>query len=255
MRHIRAVLRIVAVIGYTLFLTVVWAVRGLVRHRTIAGTIAWRTDITGLWARGLLRIMGGRLIIEGTPPTAPYCLVANHLGYMDILVMHASVRGRLVSRADLAHWPGIGWLARFFGTIFIDRSRIRDIPRVATEMRAVVEEGDGVVFFPEGTSSSGDTVLPFKPPLMAVPSEMGMPVHVAAIHYTLPDGDARTSIAWWGDATFNDHLYQLLTFKRFEACIRFGDSPVPSTERKQLASLAHQAVSELHVPLCDTTSE
>lgn len=254
MRHFRAVLRIVLVTVYTLILVTVWAVVGLYRNRTVAGTVSWRHAITGRWARGVLWLMGGRLQVHGTAPDPPFCLVANHLGYMDILVVIASVRGRLVSRADLAHWPGIGWLARTFGTIFIDRSRIRDIPRVAAEMRTVVEEGDGVVFFPEGTSSSGDDVLPFKPPLMAVPAGMDMPVHVASIGYELPGGDARLDIAWWGEMTFADHLYALLTRRHFNASIHFGRESVPHADRKQLAVEAHQAVTELHRPLTDITS-
>lgn len=249
MSHIRAALRIILITLYTLTLWVVWLVLGLYKNRTALGTIQWRHTITRHWARAVLWIMGGRLEVVGSPPEPPFCLVANHLGYMDILVAVGTVKGRLVSRADLAHWPGIGWLARTFGTIFIDRSRIRDIPRVAEEMRAVVEAGDGVVFFPEGGSSSGDTVLPFKPPLMAVPSEMGLPVHTAAIHYHLPGGNAREEVAWWGGMTFADHLYRVLTLRGFEARIQFAPDPVPHADRKALALAAHQSVARMHRPL------
>ncbi len=251
-KHVRAGGRLVAIILVTLFLTFLWWVLGPFKNRTVRGRVAWRHTITGGWARGLLRIMGCRLHVSGYPPDPPFCLVANHLGYLDILVVIATTRARLVSRADLAHWPGIGWLARTFGTIFIERSRIRDIPRVAQDMRRVLADGDGIVFFPEGTSSSGAGVLPFKAPLMSVPAELGLPVHTAAISYDLPGGDATTELCWWGDMTFGDHFWRVLTFSRFNARIHYGSAPIEPADRKTLTAAAFESVEELYLQVPTT---
>ncbi len=246
-KHVRAGGRMVAMVLVTFFLTLTWWIGRVFKHRTVHGRVTWRHTITGCWARGLLRIMGGRLHVGGSPPEPPFCLVANHLGYLDILVVIATAKARLVSRADLAHWPGIGWLAQTFGTIFIERSRIRDIPRVTDDMRSVLADGDGIVFFPEGTSSSGASVLPFKAPLMSVPAELGLPVHTAAISYDLPGGDATIDLCWWGDMSFGEHIWRVLTFSRFNARIRYGSAPIEPADRKTLSIAAFRSVEELYL--------
>lgn len=246
-KQVRAGSRAVTIVVVTLLLTFVWWVGSALKHRTVQGRVSWRQAITGRWAGALLRIMGCRLHVSGSPPEPPFCLVANHLSYLDILVVLTTTRARLVSRADLAHWPGIGWLARTFGTIFIDRSRIRDIPRVTRDMRTVLADGDGLVFFPEGTSSSGETVQPFKAPLMSVPSELEIPVHTAAISYDHPGGDATTDLCWWGDMTFGDHLWRVLTFSHFNARIQYGSIPIEPTDRKTLTNAAFRSVEKLYL--------
>ncbi|PIQ60984.1 MAG: 1-acyl-sn-glycerol-3-phosphate acyltransferase [Bacteroidetes bacterium CG12_big_fil_rev_8_21_14_0_65_60_17] len=253
-KRVRAGGRLVAIVLHTLLLTFTWWAVGLYRNRSVHGRVSWRHAITTRWADGLLRIMGCRLDVRGVPPEPPFCLVANHQGYLDILVVIATTKARLVSRADLAAWPGIGWLARTFGTIFIDRSRSRDIPRVAADMRDVLAEGDGIVFFPEGTSSSGAGILPFKASLMSVPAEVGLPVHTAAISYDLPGGDARTDLCWWGDMTFADHLWRLLTFPRFNARIQYGHAPIEPADRKTLSKAAFHSVENLYLQSPTTTA-
>ncbi|MEQ9103866.1 MAG: lysophospholipid acyltransferase family protein [Rhodothermales bacterium] len=259
MRHLRAVSRLLAATILTLLLVLVWAIGNVIVSRSTRRLNRWRHVIMRVWGRGILRIMGGRLTVEGPVPQPPFCLVSNHLGYMDIFVMAATVQARLVSRADLAHWPAIGWLARHFGTLFLDRKRLRDIPYVADQMKAVLQEEDGVVFFPEGTSSSGQDVLPFRSPLLNVPVELGMPVHTAAIAYYRQAGNATSEICWWGDVTFTDHLYHLLGLPGFEARIVFGSEVIQGTDRKQLATdaermtrvLRERASRNFHGPVPD----
>lgn len=227
-------------------LVLVWATGNLFLSGSPPRLNRWRFRIMRTWGRAILRFMGARLMVEGPVPRAPFCLVANHLGYMDIFMMAATVQARLVSRADLAHWPAIGWLARHFGTLFLDRKRIRDLPYIAAQMKAVLAEGDGVVFFPEGTSSSGQGVLPFRSPLMNVPVELNMPVHAAAIAYHRPGGDATMEVCWWGDMTFADHLYNLLGLPGFEARIVFGPEVLQNSDRKALANEAEQMTRSLY---------
>lgn len=246
MRHIRAILRLLGATVTTLVLVLIWATGNLFLSGNAVRLNRWRHRIMRVWARALLRLMGARLIVEGHVPRAPFILVSNHLGYVDIFMMAATVQARLVSRADLAHWPAIGWLARHFGTIFLDRKRIRDLPYVAAQMKTVVEEGDGVVIFPEGTSSSGQNVLPFRSPLLNVPVELGLPVHSAAIAYHIPNGDATTQVCWWGDMTFTDHLYHLLTMPGFEARIVFGDHVARGSDRKELAAESEELTRSLY---------
>jgi len=113
-----------------------------------------------------------------------------------------------------------------------------------------------VVFFPEGTSSRGASVLPFKASLFEVAVQAELPVHTASIRYETPAGvtPAWLSVAWWGDMTFFDHFLRLLTLPRIRARISFGATPVTGDHRKDLASEAHRAVTETFEPMaeCET---
>jgi 1-acyl-sn-glycerol-3-phosphate acyltransferase len=133
----------------------------------------------------------------------------NHLGYLDILMLATQVDAPFVAKAEVAHWPVIGLLCRSVGTIFIDRARKRDLPRVIDEMVAALQRGRRVIFFPEGTSTSGATVLPFRSPLFEATIRTGVPVRYASLAYCTPKGapPAHQVVCWWGDMTFIDHVY------------------------------------------------
>jgi 1-acyl-sn-glycerol-3-phosphate acyltransferase len=206
------------------------------------------------WARTTLSIMGVRLAVTGRPPAPPFLLVANHLSYVDILVLLATVRGTLLSKAEIAHWPVLGFLARTTGTLFVDRTKKRDLPRVIAEIERCSARGVGVAMFPEGTSSDGSGVLPFKPSLFEVAVRTRTPVHCATLGYALaPDlPPARTAICWWGDMTFADHVWRMLHLPRIDARVAFAAEPVPvdeKTDRKDLARAAHDAVEAGFVPV------
>lgn len=130
--------------------------------------------------------------------------------------------------------------------IFVDRKRRGDLPRVLVAMRRAMDAGQGIVFFPEGTSSAGERVLPFKASLFEAPVLAGQPVYSAALAYRAPAGEppAGESVCWWGDMTFGAHLYTMLGLPGFEAALAFGDR-MSGADRKALASAAHAAVSRL----------
>jgi 1-acyl-sn-glycerol-3-phosphate acyltransferase len=199
--------------------------------------------------------MGMSVRVTGTPPRRPFCLVANHLSYVDALLVSVCVDAVLVSRADVRHWPILGHLAWMAGTLFIDRSLSRDVIRVNELIMEAIKRGDGVVFFPEGTSTRGVDVGKFRSPLLAFPVEREMSVHYATITYRThaPDPPASQSVCWWGDMTFVDHVYGLLTLRGFEACIHFGETPVRDANRKNLARRLRSAVASHFVPVSQST--
>ncbi len=202
------------------------------------------------WARACLRIIGVRLNQVGQPPQPPFFLVANHLSYLDIMVLHARCRGRFLSKAEIAKWPVAGPLARLAGTLFIDRERRRDVSRAIPEMRAVLEAGDGVILFPEGTSSPGSEVLPFHASLLAVPASMEMPTSYASLAYATPEGaqPAFLSVCWWGDMPFGSHFLKLLSLPSIACDLRFGHSALTGTDRKTLALDLHAAIRKQFQP-------
>jgi 1-acyl-sn-glycerol-3-phosphate acyltransferase len=212
-----------------------------------------RNAIYHVWSRACVRILGGRLRIEGVPPKAPFFLVSNHLSYVDIVVMASCLDGFFVAKAEISGWPLFGLLSRTVGTLFVDRELRRDVVRVNKLIEGVLESGYGIILFPEGTSTQGYEVAHFHSSLLDYPARRGMPVHVAALHYrTPPDAlPANLSISWWGDAGFGPHARQLLGVRSFEATLRFSPRTVQTSDRKELAEAARRAVIEIFEPVVD----
>jgi 1-acyl-sn-glycerol-3-phosphate acyltransferase len=208
------------------------------------------------WARGVGRALAMRVAIEGTPPEPPFFLVANHLSYVDIVALLTCVKGTFLAKSEIAGWPLLGTLARGVGTLFIERERKRDVLRVSARIRDELARGRGIIVFPEATSTPGDEVLPFKASTFAVPLDVGLPVHVAAISYATPRGAGtpRDAVCWHGDEPFVPHLMRLTALPWFSARIRFGSEPLAAADRKRLATLARAEVAALHAGLQDAVT-
>jgi len=200
-----------------------------------------------LWSRALLRVIGVRVHVVGALPRAPVALVANHLSYLDVVVLGALVDANFVAKADVAGWPALGPLAGAIGTIFIDRTRKRDLLRVLPRLEAKLAAGESVVFFPEATSSPGRELLRFRSPLFAAPLRAGRPVAVAALRYATRDGDpaAETAVCWWGDMEFAPHLFGLMRLRGVEATLEISSETLWDDDRKRLAVRAHEATRKL----------
>lgn len=204
-----------------------------------------------LWGRSLAAIVGMRIRVEGRPPRPPFFLVANHLSYVDIIVIVAHLECNFVAKNDIAGWPGMGWLASGVGTIFIDRKNFQDIPRVIRLINDSLDENLGVVLFPEGTSTMGDRIMPFSPALLEPAARAGYPVSYAAISYRTPPSEppAHAAICWWGDMDFLPHFLKLLLVSKFEATIVFGEDAIQADDRKLLARSLWDAVNQQFTPV------
>ncbi len=188
--------------------------------------------------------------MAGPVPEAPFFLVANHLSYVDIVVMLALVDGVFVAKRELNQWPVVGYLTRLVGTIFLDRTSRRDAMRALEAIDRRVGEGDGVIVFPEGTSSVGAGVNPMKPALFEWAARNRFPVHCVTLGYETPAGSpaARTAVCWWGDMTFVPHLITLCRLPGFQANIRFADRSLTGDDRNQLATEAREVILARFAP-------
>lgn len=207
----------------------------------------WRDRVLSVWSRVLLWVLGVQSKVVGQPPRGGCLLVANHLSYLDILVLAAVRPLSFLSKAEVAQWPLVGFMARTIGVQFIVREDKRSLPTVAARLVRECDHGHGVVFFPEGTSGSGDAVLPFRAALLAPAAATGLPVHYVALSYRTPEGEpsAREAVAWWGDMQFLPHLRGLLRLRSIEAEIRFGAMPLVAADRKELARRLQEGVERL----------
>ena len=244
-----------AILGYYLWIRLSDAMlRGARRLRgSRESTGPRRTRMLNHWSRMVAAILGMRMETRGSPPTAPFFLVSNHVSYTDIILIAAQLPAVFVAKSEVAGWPLIGGICRSVDTLFIDRQNKRDIPRVMDEIESILRDGRGVVIFPEGTSTSGDSVLRFKPSLLEIAARAGIPVSHACVHYETAPGSepARTSVCWWGGAGFAEHILKLVRLPWFRARLTFGEEPVQAADRKELASRLHAAVSGNFEPMHD----
>ncbi len=196
--------------------------------------------------RRALRVLG--ISVETRGERAEGVLVAaNHLSYLDILVLASLMPVVFVSKKEVRNWPMFGWFAKKAGTLFIDRSRPGDVAKIGAELGAVMTTGLNLAIFLEGTSSDGREVLPFKPALLEPAVRNGWRVMPVALSYLVPPGhSSATEVCWWGEMTLLPHLWNLTTLSWTRARVVWGVPVVPITGqgRKELAAdLRSQVVS------------
>ena len=250
-RLLRRYLRITSLALITgFFFAILWTVFALLlpapRLRRPARNTIFRT-----WARVCLRVIGACVRVEGPAPRAPFLLVCNHLGYVDIPVLASCADAWFVAKMEMRSWPIVGILCRSVGTIFLDRKTGRDVLRVNRLIEDVLRRGYGVVIFPEGTSTQGFEVRRFRTSLLDHPARRGMPVHAAALTYRTAPGEPppNLSVCWWGDAPLFAHAQRLFELPRFEVVVRFSPHAVTAGDRKELAARLHSEVERIFEPV------
>ena len=247
MRYFRSAIRFVAFLLLTFGLYFSWFVSSFF----IPNKQYWRQLCFRLWARGFARIAGMSIEVIGSVPRPPFFLVANHLSYMDSPAFRSVVDGVFVAKADIRRWPIAGKIISDMGMVFINRENRRDIPRAGADIIARLSSGEGVIVFPEGTTTKGDDVLPFNSSFLQFAAQTDLPVSYASLSYRTAGGDrpASETVCWWDDTPFLTHLLRLFSLPGFTAVINFGDEPVLSPDRKILAGELRERVREGFIPV------
>jgi 1-acyl-sn-glycerol-3-phosphate acyltransferase len=176
------------------------------------------------WSRELLAHAGIALEIRGTPPAAgPVLLVANHLSWLDISVMHAARHCRFISKSDVERWPVIGRLATAAGTLYIERSTRRDAMRIVRLMQEALARREVLGVFPEGTTADGTELLPFHANLLQAAVLADAPVQPVGLRFvdratSRPSADA----LYVGDDTLLASLWRVLRAEPMVAVVHYG---------------------------------
>ena len=239
LRWTRAVSRLLLLLGTSTQAGLVFLVRRLRGPVTIAERADWLHDRCSL----ALRRLGIEIKRQGQFPSRGL-LVCNHLSYLDILVFSALFPCVFVSKKEVCSWPLYGWLARMAGTVFVDRNRLADVHRVNLSVARALSEGCVVVLFPEGTSSDGTTVLPFRAALFEPAIASREPVSSAHISYTV-DGSVEKEICYWGTMSFFPHLLRLMSLSGIRPQVRFAAESKRFADRKVAARATRELISAL----------
>ncbi len=214
---------------------------------------AWSTYFLSLWGALMCKVIRLEITVHGTPPKPPFFFVSNHLSYVDIMMLISKLRCVFVAKNDVLSWPLFGFMTRTVGMLFVNRNKRSDVKRVNKLISDNITEEQGILLFPESTTSGGFKVLPFKASLLVYPAENNIPVHYSTIRYETPEGEinASDSVCWWGDVTFLSHFTDLLKLKKIYGTITFGDEPILNNDRKLLAEHLYRKVSEGFVPIIE----
>ena len=210
---------------------------------------ARRLRIRG-WSRRLLHVMGIDVRMTGTLGHPNVLVVANHVSWLDIFALHAVGPVRFIAKSEIARWPVIGWLVAGAGTLFIERARRHDTHRVNAEIAQALANGDIVAVFPEGTTSDGRDVLPFKASLLQPIIDAAGTIQPVAIRYRTQAGERSAVPVYTDDITFAGSFWRVCGARRLVVDLVAGaPQPVTGRHRRDLAREAEAAIrSALDAP-------
>jgi 1-acyl-sn-glycerol-3-phosphate acyltransferase len=192
-------------------------------------------------ARMILRALGIGSQVEGEPP-ARGLVVANHLSYLDVIIISAAMPCFFVAKMEIDGWPYFGKAARTGGTIFVDRSSLESAMSVAEQISERLKLRVPVLLFPEGTSTDGAEVLRFHSRLIDPATTAGAPITTAALRYLIEDGTEERELCWYGDESFTTHLWKVLGVTGFSAELHFGEPRIYS-DRRVAADQTHAEIT------------
>jgi len=194
-------------------------------------------------ARLLMFSMGIEWRVEGNRPNHGL-IVANHLSYLDVVILSAATPCFFVAKAEIDGWPFFGKAARSGGTIFLDRGSRSSAAIVVREISRRLPLPVPILFFPEGTTTDGSRMLRFRSRLFDPATQVAAPITAASIRYVLSDGTPESELCWYGDATFLPHLWKVLGCAGFHTEVRFGE-PRIYPDRRTAADATQREVEAM----------
>ena len=189
-----------------------------------------------------------RLSVRGTPPKEPCLLVANHMSYFDPLIVASHVPCTVVAKSEIGSWPCVGDVARRLGILMLQRGCGMSGARVLREAMRALERGVSVLVFPEGTTTTGDRVLPFRRGAFGAAALAGVPIVPVALKY------ACASTAWVGDDMFLPHYMRTIAKPYTRVSVDFLE-PLAYARARTVSDLAEHARAAIEEALAPSLPE
>lgn len=241
----KLVIFVILVIGYILT-SLFWRVwtKDLVRRRRLyTGTVSFFCNLA-------LTLINFKVIVKKAHlENKSFLIVGNHLGILDILVLASQHPALFITSVDMRQTPGLGFLTEMGGCLYVERRNRSKITEEISEIREALKQGFSVVLYPEGTSTNGERVLPFKKSLMTAAAGTGVPILPTVINYRKVNGEPmshkwRDYVFWYGDLTFGPALLRILSLKSAEVELEFCEEiDVLSEEhRRQIAAQVQNVI-------------
>ena len=211
-----------------------------------------KINIMQWWHRRLLAALNIQITTHGDMPQRMVgtLVVANHISWLDIHALNSVVPLRFIAKSEIKHWPIFGYLAKSADVLFIDRDNRKDAVRVAHTTASSLASGDNLCLFPEGTTTDGTAVLPFKSSLIQAALHANATLHPVAIRYPLANGEANILMAYAGDTSLKTSLSQILQQKHPKVELHFlspvftADLSEEDKNRRTLSAKIEQNIRE-----------
>ena len=240
----RKIFRLTLLLPWLIYLGVISVPVTLRRDKWRA--IAGMAKMTKYWGRGLLRIFNIRLRVHGNMDEYDGGLVvSNHMGYVDVFV-HAAVFGlRFAPKKEIRSWPVLGWYTSFTHPVWVDRSSRIKSQKTLTEFRETLEHKVPLIIYPEGTSTDGKQILPFKSAPFELAADGGFSIQPILTVYRVPEGS--DTPCWFGDMELMPHLWSLVGIPYIDADVYIlPQVSANGRTRKELARAIHEIIREAH---------
>lgn len=233
---------------------------GAIRLLALAGHLAWglaaaalifplaprsaRLALRRRWATSVLEGIGLAVRLEGAAIAPGSLLLANHVSWLDILVLASRTPATFVAKSEVRRWPAIGWLAAGAETLFLERASGRSLLAVKNRVAALLSEGRGVALFPESTTSKGEAVLPFRSGLLQAAVDSDKPVQAIALAYRDAQGRLSAAAAFVDDMSLLQSILAVCRAGPIAASVAVTAPVAPGGRtRKVLARQARGAVA------------
>lgn len=211
------------------------------------------------WSQHLLSILAIDVRVYETSPERPWqCMVvANHVSWLDIFVIHARHPGVFVAKADIRDWPLLGSLVDGAGTLFISRGSRTHARRTNERIAQTLRSGRTVAVFPEGSTSAGDRLMHFHAALLQPAIDAGAALLPVGLRYKTSYDTATDAANYIDDMSFVQSLWRIVSQPRLIAELHIA-LPLPTHEanRRALARASEAAIAgALNLPLPHTHTE
>jgi len=206
----------------------------------------YQEKIIQFWCKRLLSIFEIEVKLEGFESyffnEKKYLIVSNHISWLDIIVIQSIKPSIFVAKSDVASWPLFGWVAQMTGTIFIKRDKVSDIKKALKKMkRRLIKRS--VCIFPEGTSTNGRYVLPFKSNLFQSSIDTNKAILPICLRY-LEDNSYSDKVAFVDDMSLFDSIMKIKNENKIKTVLDVLQPIRPRGNRKELASYTHEIIQK-----------
>ena len=198
------------------------------------------------WCKKLLAVFNIKVMVTGDIPRADLThamIIANHISWVDIHVLNSILPLRFIAKSDIIHWPIFGFFAKRVNTLFVERAKKQDALRVIDITTESLQSGDRLCLFPEGTTTDGTCVLPFKSSLIEAAIRADTAIYPVAIRYPLLDDSINTAMAYAGETTLIEAMQQALAIKYPVVVVHFLEPmTTKNQDRRSLALLTREVI-------------
>ncbi len=205
------------------------------------------------WNKRLLAAFNLRVTTHGHVPLnhmAGMLFIANHISWVDVHALNSLVPLRFIAKSEISRWPIFGYLAKSADVLFIDRDKRKDAVRIVHITASSLAAGDNLCLFPEGTTTDGTTMMPFKSSIVQAAIHANATIHPVAIRYPNAQGGANTAMAYAGETTMKESMQQILLQQQptvelhFLAPIATVNLSNDDKDRRKLTTLIEQTIKE-----------